>query len=75
MIKKRPEWSQRIREARENKKLSQRELVKRLKSNQTTIVYYETGYREPRISYLMGLIREAGVDGAREVRLADRGRE
>jgi transcriptional regulator with XRE-family HTH domain len=57
MIKKRPDWAQRLRDARENKNLSQREVVKRLKSNQTTIVYYETGNREPRIGYLMGLIK------------------
>jgi transcriptional regulator with XRE-family HTH domain len=63
MIKKRPDWAQRLRDSRENKKLSQKELVKRLKSNQTTIVYYELGEREPRMGYLMGLIRETGVDG------------
>ena len=63
MIKKRPGWAQRLRDARNNKKLSQREIVKRLKTNQTTVVYYETGNREPRIGYLMGLIKETGVDG------------
>jgi transcriptional regulator with XRE-family HTH domain len=63
MIKKRPDWAQRIRDARVYKNLSQREIVKRLNTNQTTVVYYETGNREPRISYLMGLIKETGVDG------------
>ncbi len=63
MIKKRPDWAQRIKQARENKGLSQRDLVQKFKSNQTTIVYYELGEREPRISYLMALIGETGVDG------------
>ena len=63
MLEKRPEWANRIRKAREIKKISQRELVKRLEMYQTTVVSYETGKREPRISFLMGLIRETGVDG------------
>ena len=57
MKKNRPDWAQRLRDARDNKNISQREMVKRLKSNQTTIVYYELGAREPRIGYLMGLIK------------------
>ena len=32
-------------------------------SNQTTIVYYETGRREPRISYLIDLMKLTGVTG------------
>ena len=63
MPEKRPDWAQRIKEARENKGISQRELVNRLGMNQTTLVHYETGKREPRIGYLFGLIRETGVDG------------
>jgi hypothetical protein len=31
--------------------------MKRFKPNQTTIVYYETGRREPKIGYLMDLIK------------------
>jgi transcriptional regulator with XRE-family HTH domain len=31
--------------------------------NQATIVYYETGRREPRVGYLIDLIKETGVDG------------
>jgi hypothetical protein len=38
-------------------------MVKRLGSNQTTLVFYETGKREPRIGYLISLIKETGVDG------------
>jgi transcriptional regulator with XRE-family HTH domain len=63
MPEKRPDWAQRIKEARENKGISQRELVKRLGINQTSLVHYETGKREPRIGYLIGLIRETGVNG------------
>ncbi len=63
MPEKRPDWAQRIKEARENKGISQRELVNRLGMNQTTLVHYETGKREPRIGYLIGLIRETGVNG------------
>jgi transcriptional regulator with XRE-family HTH domain len=37
--------------------------VKRFGYNQTTIVYYETGRREPKIGYLMDLIKETGVTG------------
>jgi hypothetical protein len=37
--------------------------VNKLGIYQTTIVNYEVGKREPRIGYLMGLIRETGVDG------------
>jgi transcriptional regulator with XRE-family HTH domain len=63
MLKKRPDWAQRITEARGKKGLSQRELVNKLGTYQTTIVNYEVGKIEPRIGYLMGLIRETGVDG------------
>jgi transcriptional regulator with XRE-family HTH domain len=63
MLEKRPDWSNRIRKARDNKKISQRELSKRLEMYQTTLVNYELGKREPKIGYLMGLIRETGVDG------------
>jgi transcriptional regulator with XRE-family HTH domain len=63
MPEQRPDWAQRIKEARENKNISQRELVKRLGINQTSLVHYETGKREPRIGYLIGLIRETGVNG------------
>jgi transcriptional regulator with XRE-family HTH domain len=63
MMEKRPDWAQRIKQARENKGISQREMVKRLGSNQTTLVFYETGKREPRIGYLISLIKETGVDG------------
>jgi transcriptional regulator with XRE-family HTH domain len=63
MLGKRPDWAERIRKAREKKGITQRELVKRFGSNQTTIVYYETGKREPRIGYLMDLIKETGVTG------------
>jgi transcriptional regulator with XRE-family HTH domain len=63
MPEKRPEWANRIRKARENKKISQREMVKRLEIYQTTLVTYETGKREPRVGFLKGLIRETGVDG------------
>ncbi|MGD2091633.1 MAG: helix-turn-helix transcriptional regulator [Candidatus Aminicenantes bacterium] len=37
--------------------MTQRELVKKFGTNQTTIVYYETGRREPKIGYLMDLIK------------------
>jgi transcriptional regulator with XRE-family HTH domain len=57
MLEKRPDWSNRLRKARENKKISQRELSKRLEMYQTTVVSYELGEREPRIGYLMGLIK------------------
>jgi transcriptional regulator with XRE-family HTH domain len=63
MLEKRPTWAQRITEARGKKGISQRELVNKLGVYQTTIVSYEVGKREPRIGYLMGLIRETGVDG------------
>jgi transcriptional regulator with XRE-family HTH domain len=63
MSEKRPAWALRIKEAREKKGITQRELVKKFGTNQTTIVYYETGRREPKIGYLMDLIRETGVDG------------
>jgi transcriptional regulator with XRE-family HTH domain len=58
-----PNWAQRLREARENKNLSQKEMVKLLNCSQSTLVYYELGYREPKISYLMKFIKETGVDG------------
>ena len=61
MLKKRPEWANRIRQAREKKRITQRELVKKFGTNQTTIVYYETGRREPKIGYLMDLIKATGV--------------
>ena len=63
MLKKRPDWAARIRHAREKKGISQRELVKRFGYNQTTIVYYETGRREPRIGYLLNLMKITGVSG------------
>jgi transcriptional regulator with XRE-family HTH domain len=63
MMKKRPDWADRIRMAREDKRITQRELVEKLGSNQTTIVYYETGRREPRISYLIDLMKITGVTG------------
>jgi transcriptional regulator with XRE-family HTH domain len=63
MLEKIPEWSKRIRKARDNIKISQRELSKRLEMYQATVVSYELGKREPRIGFLMGLIRETGVDG------------
>ncbi len=63
MLGKRPDWALRIRKARDNKNISQRELSKRLEMYQTTLVNYELGKREPKIGYLMGLIRETGVDG------------
>ena len=63
MLNKRPDWAERLRQAREKKGITQRQLVERFGSNQTTIVYYETGRREPRIGYLMDLIKETGVTG------------
>jgi transcriptional regulator with XRE-family HTH domain len=63
MMKKRPDWADRIRMAREDKRITQRVLVEKLGSNQTTIVYYETGRREPRISYLIDLMKLTGVTG------------
>jgi transcriptional regulator with XRE-family HTH domain len=63
MPEKRPYWAQRITEAREKKGVSQRELVKRLGFNQTSLVHYETGKIEPRIGFLIKFIRETGVDG------------
>ena len=63
MLKKRPEWANRIRIAREDKRITQRDLVEKLGSNQTTIVYYETGRREPRIGYLLDLMKLTGVTG------------
>jgi len=59
----RPYWAQRITDAREKKGISQRELVKRLGMNQTTLVHYETGKREPKFGFLASLIQETGVDG------------
>jgi transcriptional regulator with XRE-family HTH domain len=63
MYQKRPDWADRIRRAREEKGITQRDLVKKFKSNQTTIVYYETGKRQPRIGYLLALMDETGVTG------------
>ena len=63
MVEKRPEWANRIKKAREDKKMSQREMVKKLEMYQTTLVTYETGRREPRVGFLTGLMRETGVDG------------
>jgi transcriptional regulator with XRE-family HTH domain len=37
--------------------------VKKFGTNQTTIVYYETGRREPKIGYLMNLLKATGVSG------------
>jgi transcriptional regulator with XRE-family HTH domain len=62
-IQLKPAWTQRIKQARENKGISQRELVKRLGINQTSLVFYETGRREPKIGFLIGLIQETGVNG------------
>jgi transcriptional regulator with XRE-family HTH domain len=63
MLKKRPAWAERIRLAREKLKISQRQLVEKFGINQATIVYYETGRREPRIGYLMDLMDLTGVTG------------
>ena len=57
MLRKRPDWAERIRKAREKKRITQREMVKKYGVNQTTIVYYESGRREPKIGYLMDLIK------------------
>jgi transcriptional regulator with XRE-family HTH domain len=58
-----PPWAQRITEARGEKGISQRELVKKMGFNQTSLVHYETGKIEPRIGFLIKFIRETGVDG------------
>ena len=63
MIKKKPEWADRIRIARESKGITQRKLMDKLGINQATIVYYETGRREPRISYLLDIMNLSGVTG------------
>ena len=63
MLKKRPGWAERIRIAREKKRITQRELVEKIGSNQATIVYYETGRREPRVGYLLDLMKITGVTG------------
>ena len=63
MLKKRPAWAERIRLAREKLKISQRKLTEKFGINQATIVYYETGRREPRIGYLMDLMDLTGVTG------------
>jgi transcriptional regulator with XRE-family HTH domain len=63
MPEKRPTWAQRITEARGEKGVSQRELVKKMGFNQTSLVHYETGKIEPRIGFLIKFIRETGVDG------------
>ena len=63
MLKKRPGWAERIRMAREDKRITQRELVEKIGSNQATIVYYETGRREPRVGYLLDLMKITGVTG------------
>jgi transcriptional regulator with XRE-family HTH domain len=63
MLEKRPYWAQRITEARGEKGVSQRELVKKMGFNQTSLVHYETGKIEPRIGFLIKFIRETGVDG------------
>jgi ribosome-binding protein aMBF1 (putative translation factor) len=47
MLEEKPDWSKRIRKARENKNISQRELSKRLEMYQATLVNYEFGRREP----------------------------
>ena len=39
------------------------ELVKKIGGYQPTIIFYEKGKREPKISYLIDLIRLTGVDG------------
>ena len=48
MMKKRPDWAYRIKKARKDKKITQREMVKKLEMYQTTLVTYETGRKEPR---------------------------
>ena len=63
MLENRPEWSKRLRLARDSIKLSQREMAERLNTYQTTLVTYEAGKREPRVGFLQGIIRETGVDG------------
>ena len=63
MLKKRPDWAQRLTEARGEKGISQRELVKRMAINQTTLVHYETGKIEPRTGFLINFIKETGIDG------------
>ena len=63
MLKKRPAWAERIRLAREKIGISQRKLNEKFGINQATIVYYETGRREPRIGYLMDLMDLTGVTG------------
>jgi transcriptional regulator with XRE-family HTH domain len=62
MLEKRPTWAQRITEARGKKGISQRELVKKMGCNQTSLVHYETGKIEPRIGFLINFIKETGVD-------------
>jgi hypothetical protein len=39
------------------KRISQRDMVKKLEMYQTTLVTYETGRREPRVGFLKGLIK------------------
>jgi len=61
--RKNTSWAERIKIAREHSKITQRDLVKRIGVNQTNIVYYESGRREPKIGYLMALVRETDVNG------------
>jgi transcriptional regulator with XRE-family HTH domain len=63
MLGKRPDWAQRLTEARGEKGISQRDLVKKLGINQTSLVHYETGKIEPKIGFLINFIKEIGVDG------------
>jgi len=63
MTEKRPNWAQRISEARGKKGISQRDLVKKMGINQTSLVHYETGKIKPRICFLINFIKEIGVDG------------
>ena len=63
MKKNRPDWAQRLKQARDNKNISQRELSKRLEMYQTTLVNYELGKIEPRIGFLINFIKETGFDG------------
>ena len=59
----RPDWAKRLIQAREKKGYSQRDLVKLMRINHTTLVHYETGERLPRMDFLKNLIDLTGVDG------------
>lgn len=69
-----------IRQAREQAKLSKRELARRAGTSAAAIVQYESGAREPSYTTLTRILRAAGFDaelnvvtGRRELR-ATRGR-